>query len=358
MIISDEFFQGFFDTDGSIQIAFRQKSKQKTLSCTIYFTITQSQKNQDILFAIQKQYGGQLLFKTRKSGTKECEYRSYITSKSGKQLQTLLNKNLPLVPTKRRTFLISQKIQSLLKKNAQKTKLGQMYLLYLVYHSSQDCLLRTPIDIWITKLQPTLKQQKNGKRLADSFFEIYIQSEVKDLTKMLPHMTLSNQYMIGAHCGDGSLFIIMSWNPTKQFINRPCWAITSISKPYLQAFLFTLKKGRIKTVGPKKKCFQYVLENVESCIKIVLPLFNNVWLPNSKLIQFQKFKQATLMLKCNYLQTEKDFQIFLNLVYDMSANSKRKYTKEKFLEWSKQHSKRVRSRKKKIRLYETWINSK
>ena len=62
MIISDEFFQGFFDTDGSIQISLRQKPKQKSLSFIVYFTITQSHSNKAILFAIQKQYGGHLFF--------------------------------------------------------------------------------------------------------------------------------------------------------------------------------------------------------------------------------------------------------------------------------------------------------
>lgn len=75
-----------------------------------------------------------------------------------------------------------------------------------------------------------------------------------------------------------------------------------------------------------------------------------------KFEQFQRFKKATVMLKCNYLQTYEEFELFLNLVYDMNPNSKRKYDKKQLLLWAKKKSTELKSRKRKTQFYESWIN--
>lgn len=119
-----------------------------------------------------------------------------------------------------------------------------------------------------------------------------------------------------------------------------------------------MEKGRIKTVGPiKNKCFQFVIENVDPCINKVIPIFENIWLPTYKTKQFKKFKKACCMLKCNYLNTKKDFKDFLDIVYDMSSNSKRKYNKQKLLEWAELKLNKKKFVKKKHKLYEKLMGS-
>lgn len=72
--------------------------------------------------------------------------------------------------------------------------------------------------------------------------------------------------------------------------------------------------------------------------------------------QFYKFKQACYMLKCNFLYKEKEAKMFLNIVYSMSENSKRKYSKEQFEKWIVQKLKSRRALKPNFKLYKKLIN--
>jgi hypothetical protein len=363
-MISPEFFQGFFDADGSIQIVLRRRFNQKSLNCYILFNITQSKTNEDILIELQKQYGGSLTQKQRLTGTKECVLKYYITSASGQKIKAILSTHLPLNPNRRQDFFIACQIKNLLDTKQNQTKVGQIYMIHLIYQMSNQqnqlstTIKRKPIEYWIHWVSPTEEEKKKGENLANSFFNQKIQSRIQRFLEKLPMTHLSNQYILGAHCGDGSLMVTFNWNPTKQYFNRPVWAITSNCQPYVKAFLYTMQKGRIKRVGPvKNQCFQFVIENVNPCIEKVFPLFENGWLPFYKRQQLKKFKKACCMLKCNYLNTEQDFCDFLNTVYDMSTNSKRKYSKSILQKWIPVQLKRKRFLKKKEFLYKQLMGS-
>lgn len=212
--ISSQFFQGFFDADGSIQILLRSSKQNNFLKCYIIFSITQSKINKDILFCLKKQYGGNITSKKIKTGTEEYVYRSYITSVSGQIIKKVLLTYLPLNPKKRQDFLIACKIQELLKDKIHYTKKGQIYIINLIYKMSNQLnkestiIKRKPIEHWIKNVvNPTNEEKEQGEKLANLYFNNLMNFNIKNLLKDLPTTKFSKDYMVGVHCGDGSLMI-------------------------------------------------------------------------------------------------------------------------------------------------------
>ena len=266
-MITQTFFQGFFDADGSIQVFLKQTTKSKQLF------------NCYILFKIKK----------------------------------ILKENLPLNPSKRKDFLIALHLHNLIKKKQHLTVKTKLYMLYLIYKmlnqvSKSTVIKRKPISNWLNQININRSTKLKVEKKVYLFNKWFINANLKKLLKTLPTTILCNDYIRGVHCGDGSLTVVLSWS--KAFICRPTWTITDSNQTYLKAFLYTLKRGRLKSVGPKKNnCFQYTIENVKPCIEKVVPIFESKWLPYYKKTQYFRFKQACCLLYCNYIKDEKWFII-------------------------------------------------
>ena len=125
--------------------------------------------------------------------------------------------------------------------------------------------------------------------------------------------------MVGAHCGDGGLTVLLPWN-AKTRNSKPVWTISDPLESYLNAFKRTMGGGRVAKTGKSSKSRQYVLDGIKAHSKIV-PLFEGKPLPPYKAEQYRRFALAVQLLRDGEHKTLAGGLQLLDLTYAMSSNS-------------------------------------
>lgn len=148
-----------------------------------------------------------------------------------------------------------------------------------------------------TYIAATATEINQGSEIADKMLS-QIDNTLEAKKQALLSTKLSNDYVLGAHFGDGSLYVSLTWKPSDESdeVNRlrcePEWAISGDNEVYCQAFVNTFN-GVTRSVDGKDHR-KFVLSGLEKCLNI-LSLFENApWMPCYKVEQFSRWKEALL----------------------------------------------------------------
>lgn len=339
--ISDDMFLGAFDADGGhlIEIdSYLRSSGGQPCNIRVRYVFGQSNSKLDLVKKMADKFGGSVV--TDKDNT---EWRVGVNNEVGKKVRLFFKNNKPIYPAHLYDYLLSEEVLALKDTNAHLTKQGLVTLVSLAYKNHRNlitCTIKNPIDFWFGHINPSPLELANGLKEADLALE-RVNKEVSLLKTKLPTMTLTDDYIRGAHVGDGGLTVVLTWKPsptqkTDRLRCEPEWTISGENQAYCEAFVNTLG-GNVNSSGPN--CRKFRLTGIEKC-KRIFPLFENTWLPDYKALQFSKFKEAVNMLIAQKHFTEEGIEALVDLVYDMSEKGTRQYTKAEYIAWGKAWVKR------------------
>jgi len=131
--ISDDLALGVYDADGSVLfITQKRKLKNGRISLTFYvkYALEQSLSKKDLVEKFAAKFEGSI------NTTGKCVFRANPNKPAGKLFRQFLNKNKPLLPSRRRDYLISEQVLNLNACNMHKTKDGLITISRLVANRS------------------------------------------------------------------------------------------------------------------------------------------------------------------------------------------------------------------------------
>jgi hypothetical protein len=342
MYLSKKAFVGVFDADGSVRLSTVARKKSKGLNFTVDFEVSQVKKNLDLLSKIQATFGGGTIREKKRTKTQillnvsvEYEYSAASSSAAGKAIAAYLANDLPLVPSKRRDFLLAKKMLELVPKR-KKSTVEKVFLVHLAYSNSNQIKASTvvkkkAIQSRLERLGDTTALDfMRGKQEAESFVK-ELDKTICSYEQMLPNMNLSAEYLVGFHIGDGS-FGVYYYEEGGKIKVKPIWSLTEPSIPFLSAVKNTLGCGAIVPVGKiPGNCFQFRITSWEDCVNKVLPLFQNKYLPDQRRKQFQIFEKACNLFISSKINTAEGWKELVELTYSMNTEEGRTLSKEEIL---------------------------
>lgn len=281
--LSDHMALGIYDADGSVLMntIFRNNSMlRNTLGFQVRYSIGQSLSKVETVRKFAEKFGGNV---------QRTECRMNQTSPAGQRFRQFLLKNNPKHPDRRRDFLISEQVIPFL--NRKLTTIQQLSVAYLISHksvlqnqnSSKEYLSRCCLHVQATdvEIQQGLVLGKQMMAKIDKEFERFHQK--------LPTMEMSDDYVFGVHCGDGSFYVALSWKPTEKTQRLRCepeWAISGHKKTYCEAF--ANKYGGVTKKVDAQGQIKFVVSGIGKCLSIVELFENAPWLPEYKQDQFDR----------------------------------------------------------------------
>lgn len=334
-IMSDDMALGFFDADGAVLLDVDKKKNtflSNSLSFKVVYFLGQSLSKKDAVAKFAEKFSAKIVV-----DESDAEFRINQSSSEGRVVRAFFQKNEPINLYRLRDFYISEEMFPLLnKKPKSREELLTLARLvsnksYLAEKNESDAYFST----LCTHIGATAAEIKQGSQIAD---EMLSKIEAKLQAKQQTQTTnkLSNDYVLGAHFGDGSFYIALTWKPPKtNLVGRlrcePEWSISGNSADYCQAFATTFG-GVIKSVDSRGQC-KFVVSGLSKCLDII-PLFENApWMPCYKQEQFNRWKEALRLLEAQEHYSEEGIIKLLDLTYGLAEKGSRKYTKEQYLAW-------------------------
>lgn len=326
--LSDDMALGIYDADGSVLLntTFRNNSVFKnTLGFQVLYSFGQSTSKVETVQKFAEKFGKKV---------QKLECRMNQTSPAGQKFRQFLLKNKPKHPDRRRDFLISEQVIPFL--NTKLTTIQQLSVAYLIsnksvlqnQNSSKEYFNRCCLHIQATDIE-IQEALVLGKQMMAK-----IDKELESFYQELSKMEMSDDYVFGVHCGDGSFYVALSWKPTEKTQRLRCepeWAISGDNKAYCQAFA-NKYGGVIKKVDVRGQ-IKFVVSGIEKCLSIVELFEKAPWLPEYKQDQFDRWKASLILLKNQEHFTENGIVRLLDLIYGFAEKGGRKYSKEQYLEW-------------------------
>lgn len=319
---------GFYDADGGVLMntTFRNNSVLKnTLGFQVIYFVGQSLSKLESVQKFATKFGGNV-------PNREC--RMNQSSPAGQRFRQFLLENNPKHPDRRRDFLLSEEVIPFL--NRKLTTAQQVKVAYLVSQKSVLLNQKTSEEYFskcCLHLGATNDEIQEGLVAANQIMEV-INKNLEIYNEQLPTMELSADYVYGAHVGDGSFYVALSWKPTEKSHRLRCepeWAICGYKKAYCEAF--AKKYGGVTKKVDARGQIKFVVSGIQKCLAIV-DFFENVpWLPAYKQDQFDRWKQSFILLKNQEHFSEEGIVRLLDLTYGLAEKGSRKYPKEQYLEW-------------------------
>jgi hypothetical protein len=327
---SDDMLLGIYDADGSVlfNTTFRNNSLlRNTLGFQVIYSLGQSTSKVETVQKFAEKFGGTV---------PRTECRMNQSSPAGQKVRQFLLKNTPKHPDRRYDFLISEQVIPFLKLQTKMTPVQQITVAYLISKKSVLQNKGTSYEYFnkcCLHVLATKAEIQQGILIAKEIMA-KIDKEIQLYYETLPTMEMSDDYVIGAHCGDGSFYVALSWKPTEKSHRLRCepeWAISGYKKPYCQAF--ANKYGGVTKPVDSEGQIKFVLSGIRKCSTIV-PLFENApWMPNYKQEQFERWKASLTLLNNQEHFTQEGIVRLLDLTYGLAEKGGRKYSKEQYLEW-------------------------
>ena len=332
-VMSDDTALGFFDADGSVLIStdYRSYESGKTgLSYKVVYFLGQSLSKKDAVENFAQKFGGKTLVDNESS-----EFRVNQTSQVGERVCQFFLNNNPKHPYRLRDWLISEQVVVLLK--AKQNKVSKITIAHLARHKSLFVIQGGGDKFFkkcYTHIQATRAEIRQGIAASENMIA-EIEKNIAAYTKKLATIKLSDDYVLGAHYGDGSFYVSLSWKPTLKKAHRlrcePKWAISGDDETYCQAFANRFN-GRTSIVD-KKGQRQFGLVAVKKCV-LVLDLFDKApWMTAYKLDQYNRWKQSIYLIRDQQHLTEQGIRKLLDLTYGLAEKGTRAYSKQQYLEW-------------------------
>jgi hypothetical protein len=161
-----------------------------------------------------------------------------------------------------------------------------------------------------------------------------IQAKLGANLQTLAQVSFSDEYVLGVHFGDGSLYIGLSWKPSKAGQRLRCepeWAISGDNKPYCDAF--SIKFDGITKPVDKAGQQKFALTGIQKCLNIFNLFDNAPWMPLYKREQYTRWKESILLLDAQEHFSKDGIIKLVDLTYGLAEKGGRKYTKDEYLAW-------------------------
>lgn len=182
--------------------------------------------------------------------------------------------------------------------------------------------------------------QEEGINEGNRILRDIIEEEVTILSQKLPTMNLSDDYVRGAHFGDGSLSVGLTWGQTKTSDRLRCvpsWVISGANEAYCKAFINKFG-GNLKDKNTNNVAF--ILEGIANSTKIFYLFENATWMPAYKKNQYLWWREAVELLLDKRHLTEKGMIKLVDLVCDKSEKGERKLSKSELIDLGRAFLKR------------------
>jgi hypothetical protein len=330
--MSDEKFLGIFDSDGSVLIII-EKSRAKSnpkFDLQIVYELNQSRVREDVVQEVSKKFGGKVVINKVKA-----TFKARYTLPPGQQIRAFLKDNPPRCPGRLHDYLLSEEIIKLRETSVRpyndQTLVCLITLAYGNTRNARSLGRKLPLVDWINLINPSNQDLEKGSMIAETILN-KVRNQVKKHQNALPTMTFSLEYIRGSFIGDGTLMVSLTWKPSKSNRRRiePMFAIVNMYPNYCQAFVNTFKMGSVQKCGPN--LYRFVVVGAQSCNKL-LYVFENSWLPDYKLNQYNIFKEVLRILECKEHFTVDGTEKIVNLVYGIATKGGRKYSKDELITW-------------------------
>lgn len=367
-VYSDGALSGLIDADGTYTIRAAEKSTNDAVGWSLKVSVSQATRNIDVLEIIKNtipEISAKInSFPDR--GRDSSRMDISLSTPGGKKLLGILKKHPPLLPGKRRDYLITSKINELTTgprgrngiypelnnepfTSKQKEKISSIAGLFLMYKTTNEIFqASTPrtkkLKDWLSFLNPSQAELDRGLALGQSFLT-EIEAEVLNLQQALEKplivkgvkqpSIISDDHFAGYHCGDGSLQVQCTLSPPfKRLVPVPVF--TATDAPWNESFFLGMKNKfdgfGVSRPVPNKKSRRYILANWQNCIKYIIPLLKKYSLPMTRQKQLNDFEEVCLMWLDGKHQTRQGFIEMVDVFWDMNPQSTtRKLTKEQFL---------------------------
>jgi hypothetical protein len=345
--MSDDMALGFFDADGSVLLeatrrnyktrsknaseAEKERVSRKSLSFRVSYDLGQSLSKEDAVEKFAEKFG------TYFSVNRSTAYCKMNRSKpAGKVMRALLRKNEPKHPYRLLDFYISEEMIPLLKK---KSKSREEILTLARLVSNKSCLANKGeseayFETLCTHIDATEAEIKQGSQIADEMLS-KIEEKLQAQRQTLPTMTISNDYALGAHFGDGSLSISLTWRPTPNEKHRlrcgPEWSISGYNADYCQAFATTFD-GAVRPVNDRGQQ-KFALCGLRKCLSVVSLFENAPWMPSYKQEQFNRWRESLYLIDAQEHFREEGIIRLVDLNFGLAEKGSRRYTREEYLAW-------------------------
>lgn len=347
---------GFHDSDGTygVRITPRVNNYIGFNLCSSFRQV----KNEEILRDIQSQIGGNL----RPGGFLDIFY----ATEEGERWLKILQKHPPMVPGKRKDYLISKKIFEFAKSDPRfrynfkapyinrsfpelenggifagnnertfdanaKDKIGSIASAFLCYQMTHESLYgetggrELSLSEWITHLAPTFWELYFGIKLGKHFLK-EIDRKVNELrNRLLNGKKLKKSYVIGHFIGDGCMGFSVGRKKNDPFVgfgpnfymdeHAASWEITV-------AFANTLgveipNQPKEDASGSRLKVTQW-----ELCANKIVPYFSSCYLPTFRQNQYNIFAKVCKMGNNHQQFTIPGYIEMANLIWNMTENSR------------------------------------
>jgi hypothetical protein len=321
-VMSDDTALGVFDTDGTVLLNVEKRNE--VFQYRVFYALEQSSSKADLVSEVAKKFNDSA--KLYKSG-KTAGFKANCNSLAGQKVRAFLLKNKPLNPGRRRDFLISEEVIKLLKT---RTKMNQVILLRLISNKTVLQYTKNSIAFFDSKvavLNCTPAELKEGIDTADALL-VTIEKEVNQLTTQLPSMKLSEEYTRGAHFGDGSLSVSLTFKDPKRYRIIPTWSISGADKAYCSAFKNTYG-GSLRSV---KNHVIFLVNGIEANRTVISLLERAGWLPQYKREQLNRFKKVVELLHNDEHFTEVGLRQIVDLAVNQAEKGKAKYSKQEYID--------------------------
>ena len=327
---SNDMALGIYDADGSVlfKTYLRNNSLlRNTLGFQVVYSLGQSTSKVETVQKFAEKFGGTV-------PTREC--RMNQSSPAGKKVRQFLSENIPKHPDRRNDSLISEQVIPFLQLQTKMTPVQHVTVASLI---SQKSVLKNKgtsheyFNKCCLHVKATKDEIQRGTLIAQGIMA-QIDKEMEIYYETLSTMEMSDDYVIGAHCGDGSFYVALSWKPTEKSHRLRCepeWAISGYKKAYCQAF--ANKFGGVTKPVDSEGQIKFALTGIKKCSTIV-PLFEKApWMPYYKQEQFERWKASLTLLTNQEHFTQEGIVRLLDLTYGLAEKGGRKYSKEQYLEW-------------------------
>lgn len=319
-LMSDNTALGVFDTDGSVLLS--ASCKKNTTKFKIVYCLEQSISKTDLVEKFANKFGSN----ARVNGQRAV-FRAGYSNIVGERVRDFLLNNKPLNPGRRRDFLISEEVRKLLQQP--RSTLNKIILIRLISNitvkqynkKNEESFNKSISNLTYTSVELQQGIQNANKILAS------IEQEVAQLSLSLPAMKLSNEYAHGAHFGDGSLSVSLTFADPKRYRVGPTWSISGADEAYCKAFVNTFG-GRLKTVKKHKVFCSYGLE---ASLQAISLLEQADWIPEYKAAQLKRFKEAVHIIKKGEHFTEAGLRKLVDLVVGHAEKGKPTKTKADYI---------------------------
>lgn len=337
-ILTPDMIRGMFDADGAILFEVRKRpgaQGKPFLSFGVYYEFEQSFHQQEHVTMLAEQLQAKTLIRNRLSGRNAGKHyfklKVLASSVNGKVVTELYANNYPLTSNRFIQFKVLQQILELQNLGKMKPRADVITILRLIQFVSSPAKAKRVSDFLKNHESYGISHDDSmvGLEKAKTLIA-QIRADLVTMQNSLKTLKLSQEYILGLHLGDGSISCIYQKDGNKVNV-IPTWSITLHADDVLvlEALKSHFGEGRINKCG--SNALQFLIQHRGLFEKLLLPIFGSIQMPPYKQQQWDRTLQAIELMDSKKHLTSQGWAELIELTYDISYNSKRRYSKSYYM---------------------------